>query len=189
MHYFNEFLLSVYFKKFLSVLKSPEWLANTGLPLLVTLVGLVAAAIFLRTQLKSDRNLRTADRRQQAGLVLGFALSTAVERFELPASDSFWTHNRWPDHEELEKAILEMRLALAGKELPELARLVEDVDKVWMACMFGAIRAEPHPDTAYHRHAVQVSLRPFLSPLSEYSIDLRIWNGLGKYPTLELRLV
>ena len=182
MQYFKEFFSAVYFKKILSVLESPEWLANTGLPLLVTLIGLGAAYTFLRRQLKSDLNLRTADRLQQAASALGFALYTAVEHFELPASDPFWKHNRWPDHEEVEKAVLEARLSLAGKELPELARLVADVDAVWMACMFGAIRAEPPPDTAFHRHAVQVSLRPFLKPLSEYSTALRMWDGLGGIP-------
>lgn len=161
-------------------------MANTGVPLLATLLGLLAAYIFLRRQLKSDHVLRTADRWQDASLTLGTTIARALEHFELPATDPFWAEPSWPDREKLMRARADALLLLAPAELAELNKLIHDVEAAWMCCLIGARRRDPHPDKAKHRHAVERTLLPYLQALKKQSVMLRSWEGLGPVPEEEL---
>jgi hypothetical protein len=175
-----------YLEKLWSSIIAPEWMANTGVPLLVTLLGLFVGYMFLRRQLKSDHVLRTADRWQNASLTLGTTIAQALERFELPASDPFWAESSWPDKGNLMRARADALLSLAPAELPELGKLIRDVDSVWMCCLSRARRLDSPPDKAIHRHAVRQTLRPYLEALKTQSVLLRKWEGLGPVPEEEL---
>lgn len=175
-----------YLEKLWSSLATPEWMANTGVPLLATLLGLVVGYTFLRRQLNSDHVLRKADRWQNASLTLGTTIAQALEHFELPAADPFWAQLRWPDHDNLKRARADALLALAPAELPELGKLIHDIEAVWMCCFIGARNRTPYPDKALHRHAVKRTLRPYLEALKEQSVLLRKWEGLGPVPEEEL---
>lgn len=175
-----------YLEKLWSSIITPEWMANTGLPLLVTLLGLVVGYIFLRRQLKNDHVLRTADRWQNATLTLGTTIAHVLERFELPATDSFWANYAWPDREKLMRARADALLLLAPAELTELSKLIHDVESAWSACLISAGRRNPPPDKALHRNAVKRTLQPYLEALKKQSEMLRSWEGLGPVPGEEL---
>jgi hypothetical protein len=46
--------LSEYLSKLAAAVADPMWMANTGIPLVATVVGLATAYLFLRRQLQSD---------------------------------------------------------------------------------------------------------------------------------------
>ena len=53
------------------VLAKPDWLANTGVPILATFIGLYVAYGFLKRQLASDERLRRGDQRREIAARLG----------------------------------------------------------------------------------------------------------------------
>jgi hypothetical protein len=163
-------------------LVTPEWVANTGLPLLVTLLGLLAAYTFLRRQLRSDRALRRADRRQEAALKLGAEIAEALARFQSDARDPFWQQMNWVDGRPLTQARAEALLSLDDTSLPELTSLIHDMECAWTACVVAARRQNPTPDLALHRHAVQGVTMPYREAMLSQSISMRMWDGIGTVP-------
>jgi hypothetical protein len=78
------------------IAQGPEWAADTGIPLLVTLAGLVVAHVFLTRQLNSDSLLRRGDHRPEAPSALGKALAQAALELERrPAEDKWWRQPCW----------------------------------------------------------------------------------------------
>lgn len=177
MHNFQIWLNEVW-----STIATPQWMANTGLPLFATLLGVAFGFFFLRYQLKNDLVLRNADRLEDASLTLGTSITKALEHFELPAKDPFWANGAWPDREVLKRAREDALLLLAPAELTELDKLIQDITSCWAACLIGARRVNETPDKAIHRHAMKRVLQPYIECLKDQSELLRAWDGRKSVP-------
>lgn len=169
-----------------SEIATPKWMANIGIPLIATLLGLAFGYFFLRHQIKSDLRLRHADRREQASLALGLSIAKVLEHFKLPPTDSFWAHDAWPDRDTLIRDRDNALLVLTKTELSEVSKLIHDLDNGWMACLVGAHHLEETPDKAMHKHAMIRALKPYLESFKEQSELLRGWDGRGMVPVKEL---
>lgn len=172
-----------YLRKLAEELAKPSWMAGTGLPLLVTFLGLVLAYQFWRHQMASDRALRAADRRQSAANQLGAALEAALEEFrQTPATDPWWGSHYWHAQVSVQREVSEALLSLHDTALAELALLIDDIGAAWQACLIGARRLESPPDKEFHKDAMRYTLGPYLEAFLTAATALRLWNGEGTVP-------
>lgn len=162
-------------------LQSPQWMADSGLPLLATLLGFVAAYLFLKRQLKSDRALRRADRRQNAALALGTSIAEVLHRFDLGPTEPFWQMSSWEDGRVLSREKFNALLSLDDTVLSELTYLINDLECAWLACTVASRRQNPRPDLALHKGDVMRVTEPYREALLAESVALRMWDGTGKF--------
>lgn len=138
---------------------SAEWMANTGLPLLSTVLGLVIAYWFVRKQLRSDRALRHADHKREAATRLGSALIQTSRRLKATGTDSpWWQAPSWSDSAHISEAIGEARGILPNELLDSLHGVASAIEDMWLACY---VSAKAHkPDARFHAIAMQRVLAP-----------------------------
>lgn len=158
------------------VIATPAWMATTGLPLLVTLLGLVVGYLLFRRQMVSDKRLRRADHRREAARGLSSALTRAAWCLQRTSTDdAWWTRDLWADESGLRDA-----LSLATRELPgeltrPVERLVSSASETWRACITRAVRR--NPDARFHATAMRDSLAPFVSAIEAAAVSLAAWDG------------
>ncbi|GAA2168435.1 hypothetical protein GCM10009826_47610 [Humibacillus xanthopallidus] len=166
-----------------SAMASAAWVANTGVPLLATVAGLAVAVILVRRQLGSDRQLRLADRRQEAAARLGVSLSQALLKLrQTPKEDKWWENPSWPDEQNIRLEVGEASILLSDSRLAEVASLVDDLSAAWQVSLVTAHRMTPHPDIASHKAGVLRAVEPYSSALEHMSISLRVWDGMDSMP-------
>jgi hypothetical protein len=154
-------------------------MADTGLPLMATVGGLLVAYLFLRRQLQNDRTLRRADIRRADALPVGDAMLMAAVKFEsAEAGDPYWSEEHWPGA----PAVLEAgrRARLAVPELFDGLGLVTVVISCWAACYGGAL--EENPPLVAHHAAVAEILGPLISVMRATGLGLISWDGEGPVP-------
>lgn len=168
-----------YARQLWAELLTPEWMATTGLPLLLTLVGLVLAYIFLARQLRSDRQLRAADRQVAAASTLGRRIGEDTRAiFDLAYNDPAWLAPNSPL--DLWPAVTEAEIHLPShvEYLEEVSALTRDISRGWS--WMSLLRPEGGaPTTPGHAHAAYRVLEPYLLALEEMGSDLRAWDGLA----------
>jgi hypothetical protein len=164
-----------------------HWVAEVGLPLLATLIALGLSVLFLRRQLRHDRELATAERRVAAASALGQALVAEVDRFESEKGDSpFWRQKEWPDF----GAVLQARgsAALVLGDEPALEDVVSVARTplwIWRTCQseWGSLHAGGLSLTMFSL-ALDSVLYEWKETMHRYGAALIRWDGLGQAPRL-----
>lgn len=113
-----------------------SWLADVGLPVIATILGLVVALLLLRQQLSHDVELRRAERRE--AVVWRFAdecidLASRMMDRQLPLD--YWLAERWPEWHRLHYAAKQVEWHLGeGPAFEEIAEGGTDITHAWGAC-------------------------------------------------------
>jgi hypothetical protein len=173
--------MSPYVSELLTKLRSAEWMADTGIPLFATLLGLAITGLFVYWQLGSDRKLRRADHKRGAARGLGFALKRSGEKLsKLGRNDSPWGSPVWSDGAAIDDAVAEAAIVLPESDLAAIPHLVEAISDAWLAC-----RNEGHkqdPDLAFHAEAVRRMLEPYAAWMLTTGKSLMAWDGFEAVP-------
>ncbi|GAA2501300.1 hypothetical protein [Terrabacter carboxydivorans] len=167
-------------------LVQPEWMAGTGIPLLGTLAGLYLAYRFLKRQLKSDRELRAADRRSEAAGRLGLAVGESVRHFmSLPMDSPEYSKPR--PKLDLWHELSEARLHLSDETtfLDHVSALVRDILWAWKSGHKAYAPLATKPDPVLHGNAMWVTFEPYLLRLEKAGSVLRAWDGDGHLAGLD----
>lgn len=168
-------------------LVQPQWLADTGIPLLATLGGLYLAYRFLKRQLQSDRDLRAADRRSEAARRLGIAIGErAREAMCLPYESPDYLEAL--PHLDLWDELGEAALYLPGEKdfLDKVGNLVRDMVWAWQAGYHAHLKlATTPPERWWHGEAMYLTFEPYVMALEAAGETLRAWNGQGHLPALD----
>ena len=131
---------------------SSEWVADTGVPLALQLLAILLAWLFLRKQLRSDRELmERAAKRERAERL-------AVELFSLPGvfNEPFDQSVMSATNRQIRNAAVPI---LSGDQLSELNRCVGDLIAIYMVC---EARKTPYPDSwPLQRQAIAKVSEPY----------------------------
>lgn len=171
-------IMGDYWKDAWARISGAEWLADTGLPLLLAILGLGLTYWLVRKQLKSDRELRHADHRREAASRLGSALVQASRRLKETSTDSpWWESHSWSDSMLISEAIWEARGILPDSLLDSLHGLAVFTEDLWLACWVSGKRREP--DARFHAVAVKRVLNANAGSLDSLGVALRAWDGVA----------
>ena len=168
-----------------SRLSSSEWMASTGIPLFVTLLGLLIAYLFLAGQLRNDRALRLADHRREASTTLADSILTAMK--SLPVLNEFVPmplHKWLTARDILFEDIFRASHRLAYENLKNIDDIAEAVTAAWALCLAEAAEVEAS-DPYAHTNGVRAAVREFYLLLSWCAADLSGWDGEGPEPQLD----
>lgn len=179
------------------------WVANTGIPTLLTVAAIIFAYLFMRRQLRHDRELSLAARRVDAVIAAAGVLDDAVERLDSHGSrtcidSDWWDRAEWPDHSDCQEALRRLhdefyrvarkkgrstsaaRLTRQNHEL--LAARIETISNEWWA-LTRLQKAQPPADFNREewRKAVfavkTIHLSRRARPLSALVSRLHEWDG------------
>lgn len=175
-----------YWSALLCEVQTVSWMASTGLPLFLTIIGLYLAVRLVKRQLKSDRKLRSADRRQEASNRLGIATLEETTRFRhAQLRDDWWTSNTWESQPILTAQVSDAGASLPAEIIDHFQTLVQDIGDAWVSCQVAVRRSGLNPDRANHVDSVRYVLNPYVDALDASAETLRRWNGEDPPPTLE----
>ena len=191
-------------------LASAHWVANVGLPLVVTVAALVvtvaalAFALFrLRTQLKNDRALLGESIRagQRLTAIQRFypELVQELERFDTETrQSSFWDAFKWPSDFILRGAIMRAAIVIGDDEGAErLTGTVERISRIWSANIHHArrrgwekawqedrygLKGTAKPTRDQHIHAMVDTTKALRDELLRTAQLWLSWDGVGPYP-------
>ncbi|WP_133055994.1 MULTISPECIES: hypothetical protein [Mycolicibacter] len=162
------------------ILKTAEWFANTGIPLMATLVGLMVAFLFLRQQLRSDRELRRADHRRDAAGELGEVLiKSGTQLAKSQPFDAFWLSAHWPQYEVINDVIRVAAPILPPGSIGSVRALVDLVAEIWALAHIGSVF-----NSRNGRELVQSVLGAHPTTLIVLGERLLAWSGEGPMPPL-----
>ena len=159
-------------------------MADTGIPLLITLCGLLVAYLFFRSQLKSDRVLRRADFSQSVASPLGEVMVSASDEFRKYVWNSKeWRYFTWPAGKVVLDAVHQAQLRLSGFD--SFNQFVVSTAILWRGCYQGAI--EENALMEAHQDTIREILDPYMFELLIVGRELVSWDGEGAAPG-ELRI-
>lgn len=159
------------------VLAKPDWLANTGVPILATFIGLYVAYGFLKRQLASDERLRRGDQRREIAARLGRELvAVASEMNGWMWWDEIWQRACWPRYDALKALTKEARLLLPEEAIGDFRNILSSINYVFVRCANeGRARGA---DLNFHVLAVKRILVPYSNTLTWAGNDLIAWDGI-----------
>lgn len=166
-------------------MSSGEWFADTGLPLAVTLIGLAVAVYLVRRQLRSDLDLRSAERRTRATDPLADQLIESGRNlaiFRMGGPDSFWDSTDWSEGHLVIGAYNSARdLMRPDGDLNQVLAAALRAHRAWVRSkdLVGEI------PNAHLRPAQATLMGDYASELREMGTSLRMWDGLLPVPFSE----
>lgn len=184
-------------------LASTEWVADTGVPLVLQLLAILVAWIFLRKQLKSDRELLEASWKKDRELLeessaksldLQKAAARAAGAHRLAFSIVYlanYIHSafRNPDFSSVEVKRLHSEIRAEGHSLLTLAQagelwsLFEDLAMI--VHIGNSFRDEVPDDDERRRVTSLLSSRSYIHIVG-FASSLRAWDGVGEVPKLHI---
>ncbi|WP_431236069.1 hypothetical protein ACQ856_30285 (plasmid) [Mycolicibacterium psychrotolerans] len=173
-----------YLEKVWNLLTRPEWMVDTGIPLLATLAGLAIALLVVRRQLIHDRELRIFDQRREAAVKYGRDLIEARDAFyNRDVKDSFWRSPSWEYSQLLRSGFYRgLKLHLSEAQTEDFFLVLSSIDAVWYVCHNQA--AARNPDLVCHQSALLRCLSDYVAGLDKAGQTLMAWDGRSQLPAL-----
>jgi hypothetical protein len=182
---------------------STPWVANTGIPLLLTIAALLFGFWSVRRQLEHDRELMTAQNRSGAARALGTVIFRATTPFNFRAdSQEVWRNSDWDSvgGNRIDDARWQAEAAgLAGAPIDALAQANYGMSLTWSSVWssrqstlstwllgddhnWGSLGVEPEP--LANLLATEM-ITPYISRLIQVAEVLLRWDGLGQLPEVD----
>ena len=170
---------------------NPKWIANVGLPLIVTLAAILIAYLILKAQQKHDLEIMRAERRIAAAQAYGLVIVEVIKDIDSRDYDSdWWCHARWPGYETIRNARGTAHLHLPQNQvIDEIFNGARDMMWAWHACQLR--RKELIVDgRQLNPSRVGASLYAALEKISMSmklaAGQLILWDGVNPLPRLSL---
>jgi hypothetical protein len=165
----------------------PEWMADTGIPILVTAAGLGVAYVFVKRQLSSDQQLRRADHKREVSTRLGrelIATELDFRRLRDEQQHPRWRTRRWQwQTGPSMSSAWEEAMLLLPVTVPYFSKVSNDVDHLMETCVDQARKIDP--DIRHHTMAVASVLSPYMNGLLKAGNDLVAWDGVRELSNVE----
>lgn len=168
-------------------LTNAEWLADVGLPLLVTLGAIAGAFVGLRVQSKNDREAWRANVSAEVGRRFGRAILDAIAEMDnAGALEDYWRQPDWSGWTTILHARNEAVVVIGQeRELEDAVKLARSTLYVWRACQRGRVSAQTVSSSISAEEwslAIDSIVNPWINAIRNYATAFMRWDGHGVVP-------